>query len=165
MIIRSCSNRGLCLSSRVSDNLFRYRWYLLQMQVLTYITHLYLLMKASLFMHRVMRSTCYSIISPWPIKGLYSGWPMGVAAAQHEATKVVWGQQLWSTHAAYGSGVWVGAATYRSTNLLLSDVIELYPDLLLGRRMVMMRNEDGRWRNGRYWMWGYRVADATLKQW
>lgn len=31
---------------------------------------------------------------------------------------------------------------YRSTNLLLRDVIELYPDLLLGRRRVMMREGD-----------------------
>ena len=29
------------------------------------------------------------------------------------------------------------------TDLLLRDIIELYPDLLLGRRWVMMRNEDG----------------------
>lgn len=32
---------------------------------------------------------------------------------------------------------------FKSTNLLLRDVIELYPDLLLGRRGVKMRNEEG----------------------
>lgn len=41
-----------------------------------------------------------------------------------------------------------GCRTEGSTNLLLMDVIELYPDLLLGRRWFMMRNEDGRWRKG-----------------
>lgn len=38
----------------------------------------------------------------------------------------------------------MGAGTDRSTDLLLRDVTELYPDLLLRRRGFMMRNEDGR---------------------
>lgn len=54
------------------------------------------------------------------------------------------------------SGVWAGAGTYRSTNLLLRDVIDLYPDLLLGRRGVMIRNENGGWRTG-------RPADSMVK--
>lgn len=43
-------------------------------------------------------------------------------------------------------GWWLGGCreAFRSTNLLLGDVIELYPDLLLGRRRVMMRDEGGR---------------------
>lgn len=49
------------------------------------------------------------------------------------------------------SGVLV-AGTYRSTDLLLEAIIELYPDLLLGRRGVTMRNEEGRWRKGRQWL-------------
>lgn len=49
------------------------------------------------------------------------------------------------------SGVLV-AGTYRSTDLLLEAVTELYPDLLLGRRGVTMRNEEGRWRKGRQWL-------------
>lgn len=46
------------------------------------------------------------------------------------------------------SGMWVGVGRHRCTNLLLRDVIELYPDLLLGRRGVTVKNEDGRWRKG-----------------
>lgn len=32
------------------------------------------------------------------------------------------------------SGCWGGCRAYRGTNLLLRVIIELYPDLLLGRR-------------------------------
>lgn len=55
-------------------------------------------------------------------------------------------------------GVWVGAGRYWGTNLLLRGVIELYPDLLLGRRGVIMKNEHGRWRTDKYWTWGCRAV-------
>lgn len=78
---------------------------------------------------------------------------MGAAAVQHEADVAVgvrsYDQPMLQMNV---EGVWVGAGRYRSTNLLLRDVIELYPDLLLGRRGVIMKNEDGRWRKGKYRM-------------
>lgn len=58
-------------------------------------------------------------------------------------------------------GVRAGAGLYRSTNLLLRDVIELYPDLLLGRRGIIMRNEDGMGLFG----WAFREAMAQIVIW
>lgn len=37
-----------------------------------------------------------------------------------------------------------GVGMQRSTDLLLWDVTELYPDLLLGRRLVMVRDDNDR---------------------
>ena len=72
---------------------------------------------------------------------------MGVAAAQHEANIAAGGssyaQPMQLMVVVEVNGVGAGAGTYTSTNLLLRDIIELYPDLLLGRRGVIMRNDDG----------------------
>lgn len=71
-----------------------------------------------------------------------------MAAAQPEAnssmvsTVMINPCSRWLWGLEWGLG---GCRAYRSTNLLLRDIIELYPDLLLGRRRVMMRSEDGRW--------------------
>lgn len=128
---------------------FRHWWKTHQMQVFTHKHNpLCILVKTSLYMQQLI----LSIISHWPIKDRNSRRRMVVAAGQPEAnsSKV---SQLWSTHAADGygglSGVWMGAGAYRSTNLLPRGVSELYPDLLLGRRRVLMRSDDGRWQRGR----------------
>lgn len=155
----------------VSVTFCKYRWYILQMQVLRHISHLYSLIKPSLYMHRLIISIlqhhqsltnqiCQFCIT-WEVFSIVCVFLQYMAAAQHEANTLRC-QTLWSTHAAddCGGAEW-GLGGCR-------DVQEHQP-LAQGCHWSVSGPASGKERGyDEEWKWGWRkgrAADSMVKQW